>query len=332
MRASIRLRRLGTMAIVVVVGSLAIVAYRSQAAAPAPAPILGVVHRTEIRIAPDTSARLASFRVTAGQEVHKGDVLALLSSPELAAAVQEAEADSAVAKADRTNVYAGVRSEEVAIAAQNVTIAESNLVLAQQQYTRAATLAYRDFTSKQHLDESTATLSKAKASLDLARASYVESKRGPTKEEREIAEAKVTLADATIADLEASLAKTILAAPVDGVVGLLIARPGEAISAGQPVMTLEAGHERWFTFTIRENLLEGITIGVPLTLRNAAGEQIQTRVTELRPLGEFAVWRAARAVGDHDTNSFLVRADPVGEVHGLEPGMSVWLDRGTAGR
>jgi len=50
-------------------------------------------------------------------------------------------------------------------------------------------------------------------------------------------------------------------------------------------------------------------------------------VTELRPLGEFAVWRAARAVGDHDINSFLLRADPVGEVTGLEPGMSVWIDR-----
>ena len=53
----------------------------------------------------------------------------------------------------------------------------------------------------------------------------------------------------------------------------------------------------------------------------------KARVTELRPLGEFAVWRAARAVGDHDLNGFLVRADPIAETEGLEPGMTVWLDR-----
>jgi hypothetical protein len=42
------------------------------------------------------------------------------------------------------------------------------------------------------------------------------------------------------------------------------------------------------------------------------------------PRGEFATWRA---VGDHDLNTFLVRADPVGPAAtGLQPGMSVWLN------
>ncbi len=97
-------------------------------------------------------------------------------------------------------------------------------------------------------------------------------------------------------------------------------------------MTLEVGHERWFTFTIREDLLAGIAIGAPLALLTARGDRVAARVTELRPLGEFAVWRAARAVGDHDINSFLVRADPVAGAQGLEPGMTVWLDRGAVGR
>ncbi|MBV8964074.1 MAG: HlyD family secretion protein, partial [Hyphomicrobiales bacterium] len=62
-------------------------------------------------------------------------------------------------------------------------------------------------------------------------------------------------------------------------------------------------------------------------LLTAKGDRVETRVTELRPLGEFAVWRAARAVGDHDINSFLLRADPTGDVGDLEPGMTVWIDR-----
>jgi HlyD family secretion protein len=41
--------------------------------------------------------------------------------------------------------------------------------------------------------------------------------------------------------------------------------------------------------------------------------------------GEFATWRAARVVGDYDLNTFLIRADPLGDAVALEAGMSVWL-------
>ena len=47
----------------------------------------------------------------------------------------------------------------------------------------------------------------------------------------------------------------------------------------------------------------------------------------MRRLGDFATWRAARAVGDHDLNTFAVRADHrVDAVAGkLEPGVTVWI-------
>jgi multidrug resistance efflux pump len=290
------------------------------------------VHKTEIRIAPETSGRMttSSYKVTAGQEVRKGDVLAVLSSPELTAAVEEAKANVAASRADKANVEVGVRKEEVDTAAQDVRIAEANLALAKVQHTRSAILAAKDFATKQQLDETTASLSKAEASLREVKAVHAQDTAGPTQEERAIAEAKVTYAEAALADIEAKLAKTTLVAPVDGVVSLLVAEPGEAISPGQPVMTLEAAKERWFTMTVREDALGGITVGSPLRLLTARGDRIQAKVTELRPLGEFAVWRAARAVGDHDLNSFLVRADPTAETLSLEPGMTVWLDRGPA--
>ena len=96
-------------------------------------------------------------------------------------------------------------------------------------------------------------------------------------------------------------------------------------------MTIARGRERWFTFTIREDRLGDIGIGKPLFLRTAKGDRIEARVTELRPLGEFAVWDAARAVGDHDINSFLMRADPLRATDGLEPGMTVWIDDDQSG-
>ena len=287
----------------------------------------GSSHETEIRIAPEINGRVESFRVSAGQTVRKGDVLATLSSPELAAAVEEAKANLATARANRANVDAGVRKEEVDTAAQEVRIAEANLALAQEQHARAATLAAKDFASKQELDERPRRSARPKPSSTRLKAAHAQDKAGPTAEERAIAEAKVAYAEAALADIEAKLAKTTLVAPVDGVVTLLVAEPGEVVSPGQPVLTLAPANERWFTFTIRENMLSGLTIGSPVRLLTAKGDRIDAKVTELRPLGEFAVWRAARAVGDHDLNSFLLRADPDEEARSVEPGMTVWIDR-----
>lgn len=310
-------------------GAIFFVWRKQPGAAAATAP--GVVRETEIHIAPEVAGRLESVAVVPGQRVGKGEILAVLSIPELTAAVGEARAAAANARADRANVYAGVRKEEVNIAARNAQIAESNVALAQQQNARSAALAARDFASRQQFDENAAALAKAQASLAVQRAAYARAMAGPTIEERAVADAKVALADAAVASLEAKLAKTRLVAPVDGAVGILVAKPGEVISPGESIMTFEAGRERWFTFTVREDRLHNdhlgaIAIGAPLRLRTAKGETIEARVTELRPLGEFATWRAARAVGDHDLNSFLVRADPVGGAVDVEPGMTVWID------
>ena len=235
-RSSIRIV-LAILAVAVGVGLAAALVFRPWEANRAPAPIIGVAHKTEILIAPDVNGRMTPFRVAAGQAVRKGDTLAVLSNPDLAAAVEEAKADLATARANEANVLAGVRQEEIDTGAQNVQIADANLAFAQQQYARAATLASKGFTSKQQLDESTATFSEDQAALEQAKAVDTEDRAGPTAEERAIARENVVYAEAALADAEASLAKTTLVAPVDGVVSLLVANPGEIISPGQPIMT-----------------------------------------------------------------------------------------------
>ena len=68
----------------------------------------------------------------------------------------------------------------------------------------------------------------------------------------------------------------------------------------------------WFAFTLREDALRQLTVGSDVDAHDGDGRRFAARVTELRPLGEFATWRAARAVGDHDLNSFRLRLDPLG--------------------
>jgi HlyD family secretion protein len=303
----------------------AVVVLRPQhEAAP---PIAGMVRQTEIRIAPEITGRLVSIPVRAGQAVRKGELLAVLSNPELAASLGEAKAAAASTRAQRADVYSGVRAEEVAMLAEAVQTAEANLLLAQQQNVRNVALAARNFASRQELDETTASLAKAEADLDFKRAQHAAAVAGPIAEERALADAKVALAEATVADLQARLDKTRLVAPVDGTVGVLVAELGEVVPVGKPVMTLDVGTERWFAFTLREDALGQLTVGSDVMLATDDGRRIAARVTELRPLGEFATWRAARAVGDHDLNSFRLRLDPVAASEGLQPGMTVWLRR-----
>jgi multidrug resistance efflux pump len=294
------------------------------------APVIGMIHETEIRISAEVTGRLSRVVVREGQEVRKGDLLAVLSNPELAASAAVAGTELEAARADLAHVVAGVREEQISSAAEVLAIARSNLTLAEQQHSRVSTLAIKDFASRQQLDDSSAEVARARAALDSAQAILDQSHAGPTKETREIAEEQVALARAARADLQARLDKTTITAPADGIVRLLIAEPGEILATGQPVMTLAPLHDAWFAFTLRETRLSGLTVGSPIRLVTAAGDRVEARVTEMRPLGEFAVWRAARATGDHDINSFLVRAEPIAAATDVEPGMSVWLDAGPA--
>jgi len=291
---------------------------------PPEAPLTGMVRQTEIRIAPEITGRMTTIDVRSGQSVHKGDLLATLDNPELSASLGEAKAALAAARADRANVYAGVRAEEVAILARSVQTAEANLLLAKQENSRTTALVAHDYASRQEMDDRAASLAKSEADLASKRAQHAAASAGPTVEERALADARVTLAEATVADLQAKVDKTRLVAPVDGTIGVIVVERGEIVPVGKPVLVLEAG-KPWFAFTLREDRLDGLTVGDSVDVVAANGKKIAARVTELRPLGEFATWRAARAVGDHDLNSFRLRLDPTGAAEGLQPGMTVWL-------
>ncbi len=93
-------------------------------------------------------------------------------------------------------------------------------------------------------------------------------------------------------------------------------------------MTLQASGRPWASFNLREDQLGDLPIGSRVALVPTGGTPpIEARIDEIVPRGEFATWRAARAVGDYDLNTFLLRVDPVGAVEGLKPGMTVWLHR-----
>src|SRR5215468_4819909 len=225
------------------------------------ASVVGVVRATEIRVAPEVGGQLAAIKVQKNDRVRAGDVVAELSAIELIASVGQARAALAAASADRDHVYAGVRDEEIASLAAAIAKAKSRLAYAELQLGRTAQLARSDIASQQSLDEAQNDVAAARADVAEAEANHAAAKAGPTKEERAIADAQVEAAASALAVLERRLDKTILRAPADGVVSVIVAEVGENVHAGQPVLAIEEAGKQWLSFNAREDFLRGLTVG-----------------------------------------------------------------------
>ena len=298
--------------------------WRSSVAAP----IVGVVRVTEIRVAPEVSGQLTSIKVRKGDQVRSGDVVAELSALEISASVVQARAALDEAVANRDHVYAGVRAEEIASLAAAIAKAKAKFDYAQAQLTRTATLARSNTATQQALDEAENDMAAARADVAEAQANHDAAVAGPTREERAIADAQVKAAAAALAVLERHLEKTILRAPADGVVTVIVAEVGENIRAGQPVLAIEETDKRWLSFNVREDRLHGLTVGAKVEVaRQGTRDATPAVVTELVSLGPFATWQAERAIGDHDRNTVRLRLDPQTDAIGFEPGMTVWFHR-----
>jgi HlyD family secretion protein len=308
---------------VLVAGALIYFGRRSEQATA----IVGVVRATEVRVEPEVNGQLVSIAVEKGAHVHAGDVLARLSAVELTAQVDQARAALASATANRNNVYAGVRREQVDSLKAEIAKASARLEYAQLQLTRTSTLARQSFESQQTLDQAENDAASARADVTKAQANYDAAVAGPTQEERAIADAQVRAAAAAVTVLERRLDKMVLHAPADGVVSVIAAEVGENVRPGQPILMVEAAGKQWLSFNVREDHLNRLSMGETASvMRNGTVGAIKSVITELRPLGTFATWQAERVIGDHDRNTLRLRLDPQGEPAGLEPGMTVWIE------
>ncbi len=284
-----------------------------------------MVRTTEILAGTEISGRLARYLVTAGQRVERGQPVASIDNPELLAAVNAARAEVEKARSERDRVYAGVRAEEVQSLEQDIGKAQAVHAQAVLELQRKSTLARQSFASKQDLDIATAAEARSAAEISIAENRYAAAQRGPTPEELALADATVGAAEAARDVVEARAAKLLLHAPASGTIATLVGEPGEAVVPGETVFTMVPDHGVWFGFTLREDVLGKLAVGAVAQLAAATGGEFSAKVVELRSWGEFAVWRAARASGDHDLNTFFVRLDPAASTPDLQPGQAVRL-------
>src|SRR5260370_31159431 len=174
---------IAAIALVLVAGALTYSVRRSGS----PAAIVGVVRATEVRVEPEVNGQLVSITVEKGTYVHAGDVLARLSAVELTAQADQARAALASATANRNNLYAGVRREQLDCLPHAIAKASARLDYVQAQLTRTSTLARQSFESQQSLDQAENDVASARADVAEAQANYDAAVAGPTREGRAIA-------------------------------------------------------------------------------------------------------------------------------------------------
>src|ERR1700743_3253731 len=196
-----RMSRTAAIVAIALVRAAGALVYFSRHSGTAAA-IGGVVRATEIRVEPEVDGQLVSITVEKGARVHAGDVLAQLSAVELTAQADQARAALASQTANRSNVYAGVRREQVDSLKAGIPKASARLDYVQAQLTRTSTLARQSFESQAALDQAESDVASARADVAEAQANYDAAVAGPTREERAIADAQGFGAGAAGAGLE----------------------------------------------------------------------------------------------------------------------------------
>ena len=85
----------------------------------------------------------------------------------------------------------------------------------------------------------------------------------------------------------------------------------------------------WFTFNIREDLLPGLKVGTETQVYLPAFDKhVAVRITRMKDVGTFAVWKATKALEGFALKTFEVKARPL-DLDGLDEvrsGMSVALE------
>lgn len=287
--------------------------------------IQGQMETTDYRVSSKVPARVVKFYVTEGQFVHAGDTLVRLSAPDVDAKEDQAKSARDAAEAIADMKENGTRKEAIRGAYDVWQQSIAKRQITQKTYQRMQSLFLQGVISAQKRDEANAAANAAKASEQAARSQYDMAVNGSRDEEKRFAEANVRVGNAVVAQVKSYVEETVLTATADGYVSEIFPEVGELVGSGAPIMNIVT-NDAWFTFNIREDLLPGIEIGQQVRVyMPATNETIPARITLMKNEGNFAAWKATRALEDVDLKVFEVQARPLRTIRTPHSGMSVTL-------
>jgi len=225
----------------------------------------GRIEAVEIDIAPRQPGRIEAIEVREGELVRSGQVLVRMDTESLQAQLRQAEArlqqaEDAVGTA--RSQLAQRDSEKAAVQAV-VVQRQTELTAAQRRAQRFADLRQQAFISQQQLDDQTETVDRAAAVLAAARAQVAASDAAIAAARNQIrgSESAVEAARAEVARIRTDIDDSLLKAPRDGRVQLIVARPGEVVGAGGRVLNLVDLKDVYMTFFLPTSAAGRVALG-----------------------------------------------------------------------
>lgn len=285
--------------------------------------IQGQVEATEVRISGKVPGRILAFRYEEGQAVSKGDTLVWLDSPEVKAKMSQAEAAEDAAKAQSHKAIKGARQEQITGAYEMWQKAIVGRDIAKKSYDRVQNLFLKGVVAEQKRDEAEANLNAMIATEKAAKSQYQMAKNGAENEDKQAAAAMVNRAKGAVAEVESYRSETQLLSPINGEISEVFPKVGELVGTGAPIMNIVDLSDCWVTFNVREDLLKNLKMGKLFKAKiPALDKEISLKITYIKDLGSYAVWKSTKVTGQYDAKTFEVRAKPISPVEGLRPGMS----------
>lgn len=291
----------------------------------------GQVETTDYRLSSKVPSRVLEIRVKEGDFVRRGDTLVVLEAPEVEAKLSQANAAYNAAKAMEDKAYNGARQEDILAAYEMWQKSKAAVEVMEKTYNRVQRLFENGVMAEQKRDEAKAQYDAAVATEKAVKAKYDMAVNGARNEDKSMAQAQAERAKGAIAEVNSYIKETVLTAIADGQITEIFPEIGELVGTGAPIMNVSVVNDLWFTFNIREDKLKGYSVGSQAEVYVPAVDQtIPVRITLMKDVGSFAVWKATKALDDIDLKTFEVQAHPLQPVSGIVSGMSAVLRKSSS--
>ena len=284
-------------------------------------------------VSPQLSGRVVEVLVGDNQRVEAGQILVRLDDSDQKAQLAQAEANLQAAVAAVGHVDAQADQEQATIAARAAAVSQAHAQagLAQAEVDRYGKLAQQGWVSQQRIQTERATAATAAASVQQAQAALVAEQRtaGVLGSTRQQSVAAVEQARAVVDQARIALERTVIRAPVAGVVGARSVRAGQFVTPGAQLLSIVPLSHTYIVANFKETQLAKVRLGQTVEISADAfpGRKIEGRVDSFSPAtgAEFALIPVENATGNFTkiTQRVPVRIVIDGADTALRPGLSV---------
>ncbi len=295
-----------------------------------PEVIQGQAETSDYRVSGKVPGRVLEIRVQEGDTVCAGDTLVILEAPDVEAKLAQANAARMAAEAQRRKADNGAQREQIEGAYQLWQKAKAGVEVAEKSYNRVNRLFEQGVLAEQKRDEAYAQYQAMLASERAAKSQYDMAVKGARSEDKSMAGAQVLRAEAAVSEVNSYINETVLTAPQAGVVTEIYPEQGELVGTGAPLMNIARLDDTWFVFNVREDMLPGLTVGTEFeAYMPALDRRVALRVSRIKEVGSYAVWKATKALDQYDLKTFEVKAVPAdgAELGDVKPGMTAVVER-----